>query len=96
MELLGEWAMWNLVSVHLETVLVSLQYRCTICAERTIGSKIVLDAPDGTPMGRGSSGKLISVCLQIVLILTQYRCTVCAKRTIGSENVLNALDGSLR
>ena len=23
--------------------------RCTDCAERTIGSEIVLDAPDGTP-----------------------------------------------
>ena len=22
---------------------------CMVCAERTIGSKIVLDAPDGTP-----------------------------------------------
>ena len=28
--------------------------RCTICAERTIGSEIVLDAPDGTPTRRGS------------------------------------------
>jgi hypothetical protein len=49
MELLGEWVMWNLVSVHLETVSMSLQYRCTVCAEHTLGSKIVLDAPDGTP-----------------------------------------------
>jgi hypothetical protein len=56
MELLGEWVMWNLVSVHLEKVSVSLQYRCTVCAEHTIGSKIVLDAPVGTPRGRGSSG----------------------------------------
>ena len=23
--------------------------RCTVCAKRTIGSEIVLDAPDGTP-----------------------------------------------
>ena len=23
--------------------------RCTVCAERTIGSEIVLDAPDATP-----------------------------------------------
>ena len=23
--------------------------RCMVCAERTIGSEIVLDAPDGTP-----------------------------------------------
>jgi hypothetical protein len=25
------------------------QDRCTVCAERTIGSEIVLDAPNGTP-----------------------------------------------
>ena len=23
--------------------------RCTVCVERTIGSDIILDAPDGTP-----------------------------------------------
>ena len=23
--------------------------RCMVCAERTIGSEIILDAPDGTP-----------------------------------------------
>jgi hypothetical protein len=49
MELLGEWIMWNLVSDCSETVLVSVQYRYTVCTERTIGSEIVLDAPDGTP-----------------------------------------------
>jgi hypothetical protein len=38
MELLGEWVMWNLIMVRLETVLVLGQYRSTICAERTIGS----------------------------------------------------------
>ena len=30
--------------------------RCTVCAERTIGSEIILDALDGTPRRRGSSG----------------------------------------
>ena len=25
------------------------QDRCTVCVERTIGSEIILDAPDGTP-----------------------------------------------
>jgi hypothetical protein len=49
MEVLDEWVMWNLVSVHLEIVLVSVQYRCTICAECTHGSEIILDAPDDTP-----------------------------------------------
>jgi hypothetical protein len=43
------WVMWNLVSVRLETVLVSVQDRCTVCAECTIGSEVILDTPDGTP-----------------------------------------------
>ena len=33
--------MWNLVSVRLETVLVSLQDRCTVCAKHTIDSEII-------------------------------------------------------
>jgi hypothetical protein len=49
MELLGEWVMWNLISVHLEIVLVLVQYRCTACAEYTIGSEIILDASNNTP-----------------------------------------------
>ena len=49
MELLGDGVMWNLVSVRVETVLVSVQDRCMVFAKRTIGSEIVLDAPDGTP-----------------------------------------------
>jgi hypothetical protein len=41
--------MANLVSVDLEMVLVSVQDRCMVCAKRTIGLEIILDAPDGTP-----------------------------------------------
>jgi hypothetical protein len=26
-----------------------MQNRCTVCVERTIGSKIILDTPNGTP-----------------------------------------------
>ena len=40
---------WMLVSVYLEIVLILMQVRCTVCAKRTIGSEIILDAPDGTP-----------------------------------------------
>jgi hypothetical protein len=50
------WHMWNLVLVHSGTVLVSEQDRCTVSAKPTIGSEIVLDTLDGTPMLRGSSG----------------------------------------
>ena len=35
--------MRNLVSVRLETVLVSVQDRCTVCAKRTLGLEIILD-----------------------------------------------------
>ena len=45
MVLLGDGVMWNLVSVCLETVLVSVQDRCMVCAKHTIGSETVLDAP---------------------------------------------------
>jgi hypothetical protein len=41
--------MWNLVLVCLETVFESVQDRCTVCAERTIGLEIILDTPDRTP-----------------------------------------------
>jgi hypothetical protein len=43
------WVVWNLISVYLEIVLVSVQDRCMVCAKHTIGLEIILDAPDGTP-----------------------------------------------
>jgi hypothetical protein len=43
------WVIWNVVSVHLETVLVSGQDRYMVCARHAIGLKIDLNAPDGTP-----------------------------------------------
>ena len=48
MELLGDVGHVEFVSVCLEIVLVSVQDRCTVCALSTIGSEIILDAPDGT------------------------------------------------
>ena len=39
---------WKLISVCFKIVLILTQDRCMVCAERTIGSEIVLDAPDGT------------------------------------------------
>jgi hypothetical protein len=41
--------MWNLASVRLEIVLVSMQDRCMVCAKSTTGSEIILDAFDDTP-----------------------------------------------
>jgi hypothetical protein len=40
------WVMWNLITVYLETVLVLVQDRCMVCAKRTKGSEILLDAPE--------------------------------------------------
>jgi hypothetical protein len=40
---------WKLVLVCLETMLILTQYRCMVCAEHPIVSKIVLDARDGNP-----------------------------------------------
>jgi hypothetical protein len=40
---------WMFVSFRFKIVLTLTQDRCTICAERTIGSEILLDALDGTP-----------------------------------------------
>ena len=48
MELLGDVGYVESRSVHLEMVLVLVQDWCTICAKRTIGSYIILDAPDGS------------------------------------------------
>jgi hypothetical protein len=40
------WVIWNLISIRLEMVLASVHYRCMVCAKHTIGSEIVLDAPE--------------------------------------------------
>ena len=87
--------MSNLVLVHLEMVLVSVQDRCTVCAKRTIGSETVLDAPM-VLQGDEAQVQALSVGLEIVLVLTQDRCTVCAERTIGQEIILDAPDGTPR
>jgi hypothetical protein len=61
------------------------------CVEHTIGSKIILDAPDGSPRLRGSC---VLVRLETVLVSVQNRCTICAKRNIGLEIVLDTPDGT--
>jgi len=49
MELLGDVGHVESRSVRLEMVLVLVQDRCTVCAQRTIGLDVVLDTPDGNP-----------------------------------------------
>jgi hypothetical protein len=43
------WVKRKLILIYLEIVLISTQDWCTVCAERAIGSKIILGTPDGTP-----------------------------------------------
>jgi hypothetical protein len=80
------WVVWNLVLVYLETMLVSVKVRCTVCNEHTIGIEIILDALDGTPRLQGSSGSSV---------LKDW-CTVCVERTVGSKIVVEAPDGTSR
>jgi hypothetical protein len=56
MVFLGYMVKWNLVSIHLEIVLISMQDRCTVWPKRTIGSS--LDAPNCTPTWCGSTRSL--------------------------------------
>jgi hypothetical protein len=50
------WVLWNLVLVHLEMELLSVQDSVMLCTKRAIGSEIVLDTPDVTPRLRGLTG----------------------------------------
>jgi hypothetical protein len=49
MELVGVKAHVNLILVRSVIVLALEHDRCKVCAKRTIGLEISLDAPDGTP-----------------------------------------------
>ena len=90
------WVVWNLVSVRLETVLVSVQDRCMVCAKRTIGSKNHFRRTRWYSLVTRLKWKLVTVLLEVVLVLTQDRGMVCVERTLGSEVVLDALDGTPR
>jgi hypothetical protein len=64
---------WKLDSVHLEIMLILRQDWCMICAERTTGSEIILDAPDKTPRSLVTwvVWNLILVRLETVLVSVQ-------------------------
>ena len=49
MVLLGDEAQLEARFGPFVIVLILTQDQCSVCVERTIGSEIVLDAPDGTP-----------------------------------------------
>ena len=89
------WVVWNLILVHLETVLLLGQDRCTVCAKRTIGSEIIFDAPK---VHLGDKDQLVAHFSPFGdnVILTQDRCMVCTERTIGSEIILDAPNSTPR
>ena len=88
--------MWNLVLVHLEIVLVSVQDRYTVCTLWYHRLRNCFGRTRWYSKVTRLKWKLISVRLEIVLILTQDRCTVCAEHTIGSKIIVDALDGTPR
>ena len=92
------WVIWNLASFRLETVLVSVQDRCMVCARRTDEDINTDDASASTPVpiaGPLTRARARKINHQ-VLILMQDWCTVCVERTISSEIVLDAPDGTPR
>ena len=62
MEHLGDMGQVESCFGLFSTVLVSVQDRCTVCTMCTIGSEIILDAPDATLRRRGSSGSSFLAC----------------------------------
>jgi hypothetical protein len=101
-ELLGLWVMWNLISVRLEIVLVSVQYRCSVCKN---GAQFVLNVPPDRKsswthpvelLGEWVVWNLISVRLETAILSVQHKSRVCAERTIGSEIILDAPDDTPR
>ena len=95
MKLQVAWVMWNLVSVHLEIVLVSVQDRCTVCTLWYHRLRNCFGRPRWYSKVARLKWKLVSICLGIVLILMQDMCTVCVECTVGSEIILDAPDGTL-
>jgi hypothetical protein len=88
------WVVWNLVLDHLETVLASVQDRCTVCTECTIGIENRFGHTRWDSSVMRLKWKLGSFHLEIVLLLKQDWCTVCVEGSVGLEIVLEAPDGT--
>jgi hypothetical protein len=84
--------MWNLVLVRLETLLVSVQDRCMVCAKRTIGSKIIFLIHRVELLGDVGHLESCFSLLEMLLVLVQDSCTVYAECTIGSKILLDTLN----
>ena len=72
-----------------------MQDRCTVCAKRTIGSKIVL-AHQIIFLGDEAHVEAHFGPLGDSANLDADGCMVCAERTIGSEIILDAPNEALR
>jgi hypothetical protein len=76
---------WMLVSVHFEIVLTLTQVRCSVCVERTIGSKIIVGRSPWISYVTLVMWNVVLVHVETVLVSVKDRCMVCAKHTIGSK-----------
>ena len=72
-----------------------MQDRCMVCAKRTIGLEIVLDAPM-VLLGDEAQVQARFGLFRDSTSLIQDRCTVCTERTIGSKIISDASDGTTR
>jgi uncharacterized protein YybS (DUF2232 family) len=77
------WVTANLILVHLETVLVSVQDRCTILRQMHHRLSNRFGRTQWYFEETRLKWKLILVRLERVLILMQDRCIVYAEHTIG-------------
>jgi hypothetical protein len=86
------WALWNLVSVHLKTLLVSVHdlHQMYHWLKSHFGHTWSYSWVTRLKW------KLASVYLEIVLILIQDRCTLCAEHTTGLEIIFDTPDGTSR
>jgi hypothetical protein len=74
---------------------VSVEDRCTVCTERTIGIEIVLDALDGL-LGDEAQVEARFGPFGDSELLMQDWFTVCIERTVDSKIVLEEPDGTPR
>jgi hypothetical protein len=81
--------------VHLEIVLILIQDRCTVCAERTVSSESFWTHPMEL---LGDMGHVESCFgpFEIMLVSVQDKSIVCTKCTIASKTILDAPDGTPR
>jgi hypothetical protein len=84
MEVLDEWVMWNLVSVHLGTVLAMVQL---VCSECTIGSEIILLHLIILPGDEAQVEACLSPLGDSANLHTRYVCGLCRTYHRNGNNV---------